>query len=247
MKTEQAKQNPILDKLVKDLQDALGDRLRCVALYGSAARGDFRKATSDLNVLLVLADVEPATLDAAAPALARWSRLGQPLPRLLSPDLMADSADVFPIEFLDIKTHGVILKGEDPFATIVIRQEHLRLQCERELREKMMRLREGYLQARMKPKALTKLLSDSYSTFVALFRGCLHLMQREAPALNDQVVTAFCATADLDRSPFLQVERIKRGEKDPDPRALFVRYYAELSKAVGRIDRFEPPPGGASS
>jgi hypothetical protein len=37
------------------------------------------------------------------------------------------------------------------------------------------------------------------------------------------------------------VERLKHGDKsDADPKPLFSRYYQELTKAVHRVNRFEP-------
>jgi predicted nucleotidyltransferase len=244
---DEANRNPVLAKFVDDLTAALGARLRSVVLYGSAARGDFDKATSDLNLLLVMEDLDAATLEAMEPILTRWTRQGQPLPRFFSPRLIAESADVFPIEFHDIKSHGVILKGSDPFEGVTMHREHLRLQCERELREKMMRLREGYMQTHLKPKALARLLVESYSSFVALFRGCLHLMDEPVPLHNEEVVTRFCATADLDPAPFEEIARLRHGGKPADPRRLFLRYYDALHRAVQRVNRFDSQQGGRTS
>ncbi len=239
---ESFRQDPILLKMIRGLVDDLGDRLDSVVLYGSAARGDFLEATSDYNLIVVLSDLDPATLEAIGPAMARWRKRRQPSPRIFSPAVIAESADVFPIEFLDIKSRRVVLHGRDPFETITINREHLRLQCEREMREKMMRLREGFVEAHAKPGALRLLIKESFSSFVALFRGCLHLLGGEVPVRNDEVVAAFCARADLDRAPFEEVDRLRRGQKGTlDPNALFMSYYGELTKAVHRVDRFVPP------
>jgi predicted nucleotidyltransferase len=234
-------ENAALRKMVRSLAESLGDRLGSVVLYGSAARGDFQKATSDFNLLVVLENLNPSTLEALSPIVSRWRRQGQPFPRLFSPQLISDSADVFPIEFLDIRSHHVVLHGDDPFAEMAIHRDHLRLQCERELREKMMRLREGYVETQGKSGAVKRLLAESYPTFTALFRGCLHLLGGEVPPHNDQVVTAFCTRAELDPAPFNEVDRLKRGDKvETDPKALFYNYYEELTKAVHRVDRFTP-------
>lgn len=242
MKTSEAVENAVLRKMVQSLEAALGERLRSIVLYGSAARGDFQKATSNFNLLVVLDELSPSALEALSPVALRWCKEGQPFPRLFSPQLIADSADVFPIEFLDIRSHHLVLHGDDPFAEVEIHRDHLRLQCERELREKMMRLREGYIETQGKPKAVKRLLTESYPTFVALFRGCLHLLGEEIPAHNDEVVAAFCSRAELDPSPFEEVGKLKRGEKtEADAKILFARYYDELTQAVHRVDRFAPP------
>jgi len=239
--------HPVLRRLRDDLQRALDDRLVSLVLYGSAARGDYRQKTSDFNVLLVVRDLAPATLGALSGPVRRFERQGQPVPRIFSEALIADSADVFPVEFLDILAHRVIVAGDDPFAATEVHPEHLRLQCERELREKMMRLREGYVEAHDRPRELKRLLTDSYTTFVALFRGCLHLLGDDVPVHNDEVVSAFCAHGGLDVTPFREVDRLKRSEPvETGLQELFAAYYEQLGRAVTTVDRFETGRGDAS-
>lgn len=241
-------EQPDVKRMIEGLKEAVGDRLSSVVLYGSAARGDFQRRTSDVNLLIVLADVEPETLERLTDPLAMWIRRGQPLPRLFSASLIADAADVFPIEFLDIKHSRIVLYGSDPFETLEVRRDNLRLQCERELREKMMRLREGYSVSHWSTRELRRLLTDSYTTFVALFRGCLWLLDDEIPAHNEEVVSAFCERAGLDPAPFREVDRLKRGESEvADPKKLFSRYYAELTRAVRTVDRFGVADGGKAT
>lgn len=231
--------HPDLDVLLDQLRQALGEGLRSVVLYGSAARGDWERATSDLNLILVLETLDPPALEALSPALTRWERRRHPLPRLFTPAIIADSVDVFPIEFLDLRADRRVLYGEDVFASVEVHTDHLRIQCERELREKVMRLREGYVETHAHPRRLRRLLTDSYTTFVALFRGCLYLHGDRVPARNEEVVAAFCAGAGLDEAAFADVARLKHGETvAPDEKAVFARYYGALTRAVARVDRF---------
>jgi len=239
MTVETLEQDSLLARMVEDLKRSVGDRLLGVVLYGSAARGDYVEKTSDLNLLLVLRDLAPETLEGLSGPLERWRRKRQPTPRFFTPELLADSADVFPIEFLDIRESHRNVYGQDPLADLAIHADHLRIQCERELREKMMRLREGYAEAHGQKKQLERLLTDSYSTFAALFRGCLHLLGGTVPVHNEDVVSTFCERAGIERGPFAQVERLKRGESSgEDPKVLFRRYYEQLTEAVRHVDRF---------
>jgi hypothetical protein len=247
MNAKEALELPDVKKLIDDLTQALSSRLRAVVLYGSAARGDFHEKTSDLNLILVLADLAPATLEGLSPALRRWQGRGQPSPRLFTPAFIQESADVFPIEMLDLKSCRVVLHGEDPFAGLEVGGDNLRLQCERELRTKLMRLREAYVEFHDKPKELRRLLTMSYTTFTALFRGCLYLLGRETPMQNAQVVAAFCRVAGLEAAAFEAVDKLKRGEgTDGDLKEIFSRYHDQLTKAVGTVDRFESRQGGQS-
>ena len=233
------RQSKALRRLIDDLTQTLGPSLRSVVLYGSAAGGEFDEKTSDVNLLLVLQDLEPATLERLAPAVRRWRRGGRMPPRLFTRETIADSADVFPIELLDLTSRRVVLHGDDPFDGLRVNRDHLRLQCERELREKLMRLREGYVEACSSRRALYRLLTASYTTFVALFRGCLRLLGAEPPARHREVVAAFCARAGIDDAAFEAVDRLKRGEPvAEDPKTIFSRYHAALARAVRAVDRF---------
>jgi hypothetical protein len=239
MEIKDPKSHPVLKKIVQALIDALGDQLSSIVLYGSAARGDFYAKTSNFNLLIVCQDLTPAILAKLSGPLSRWRRQGQPSPSIFSRTILEQAADVFPIEFLDIKHRRVTLYGTDPFAEIEIHLDHLRLQCERELREKLMRLREGYIECHSRPRDLKRLLTSSFTTFVAIFRGCLHLHEADIPVHNDEVVAAFCSRAGLEQGPFDEVDRLKQGlEVESDPQSIFSRYYRELGEAVTTVDRF---------
>ena len=232
----------LLDDTCNRLVNSAGDALVSLVLYGSAARGDYHPQTSDVNLLIVLSDLELATLGRVAEPLCDFASKGQPMPRLLTLELVREAADVFPVELLDIESHHVVLHGQDPFVDMRVDRTHLRTQCERELREKMMRLSEGFLQARGKQKDLERLLVASYPTFVALFRGCLHLLlddtQEVMPTHNADVAHTFCRVADIDAAPFVAIESLASGRSVGDTESLFARYYAALGEAVARIDRF---------
>jgi predicted nucleotidyltransferase len=245
MTAEEALRIPDLKKMIEDLEKAVGTGLRSVMLYGSAARGEFREGRSDLNLIVVLQDLEPHTLEALTSSVARWVGRGHHAPRLFTPAQITESADVFPIEFLDISDGRIVLHGKDLFAGIEIGVRQLRLQCERELREKMMRLREAYIECHARPKDLARLLATSYSSFVALFRGCLRLLGGTPPAGSAQVVEAFCRQAGLDAVPFEEVARFRHGQgAGSDPKPIFIRYYEQLTTAIRAVDRFQQSEGG---
>ncbi len=230
------------------IEDLLGDPSigpASVTLYGSAARGDTVDKASDLNLILVLEDLSPARLDAIVPAVSRWTKRGHPAPRLFSPALIRASADVFPVEFFDIRAAHLVLHGPDPFTGLEVHPDHMRLQCERELKEKLMFLREGYVAAQGEAGAVRRLLCSSYPAFAALFRGCLRLLGDEGPARSTDVIAAFCARAGLDVAPFTAVERLRAGGRpEGDIKETFARYYAQVGRAAEAVDRFDPAGGG---
>ena len=240
MNVVDAQNDPVLQALVGGVKEALGPRLRSVVLYGSAARGDYHRGTSDLNLILVLEAIDPPTLEALGRPVRRFVGKGHPVPRLFTASLIAESADTFPIEFLDIQASRVVVHGDDSFAGIAIDRGCLRLQCEREMDEKMMRLREGYMLGHDDARALRRLLSESYPAFAALFRGGLHLLGKPIPASNHEVVAAFCAAAGLETAPFDEVARLRHGDGTPqDLRSIYARYHDQLARAAHMVDRLK--------
>jgi hypothetical protein len=228
--------DPILDRMVQRLTAAAGEVLESVVLHGPAARGDDHPGRY-YHLILLVAELGPTSLGLLAAPIRWWLERGQPMPRLFSPAFLAASADVFPIELLDIAQHRQVLHGRDPFANLAVDTVHLRLQCERELREKMMRLCEGYAETLQRRRALEQLLVASYGDFAAVFRGCLYLRGETPPAHSAEVVTRFCQRAAVDVGPFRAIERLAAGEQQ-DPVALFARYHAALSRAIEAVDRF---------
>jgi predicted nucleotidyltransferase len=238
--TEGAKRDPVLERLVRELAQALGGLLKSIVLYGSAARSDYHPEASDFNVILVLENLDLATLETLAPAVRNFVRKGHMVPRMFTPALIEDSADSFPIEFVDIRARRVVLHGPDPFGGVVVPKDMLRVQIEREIKEKLMRLREGYVMAHDSASTLRRLLVESYSAVAALFRGGLHLLGRPVPLHGAEVVSAYCDVMGLARAPFEEVARLRHGEKGPpDLKSVFARYYEQLAKAADGVDSLD--------
>lgn len=235
------KTHAAIAELVKGLDGALGKGLRAVVLYGPAARGEVANGATELHILVVLSDLELSSLAKAGEPLARWVKRGLPVPRLFSPTTLGEAADVFPIELGDIAERHVLLHGDDPLPSMpALDREHLRLQCERELREKMMRLEEAYALARARGEDLRKLVATSFPAFAMIFRGCLRLHGDPVPEGGLAAAEAFCRKAGIDAEPFRAAARARQ-EKGALADADFAKYHGALERAIDAIDKFNPP------
>jgi hypothetical protein len=226
-------------QIVKRLESAVGELLASVVVYGPAAHDEEYSIGGGEHLLIVVRDLAPATLRALAEPVRWWLGRGEPWPRLFSPELLRDAADVFPLELLDISMHRRVVFGSDPMIDLVIDPAQLRAQCERELREKLMRLREGYVESHgaIGARGLRELLAASYPTFARIFRGCLYLLGAPIARRDHDVVVELCALLDLPPDAFEAAERIARGERGGDAEAAFAAYYQALTAAEHRIDR----------
>jgi hypothetical protein len=233
----------LLADMVQRLKRELGAELVSVVLYGPAAHGEDELADGHLHLLIVLADLEPETLARLGAPMQWWLGRDQPWPRLFTRELIADSLDVFPIEFLDIARHHRVIHGSESLAELSIDRELLRLQCERELREKLMRLREAYVIGRGRRRALERLLVESYASFAPVLRACLHLLGAPIPVHDREVAAGLCQLLDLPAAPLVGVSSLAGGGRPEDLEELFAAYYRVMSAMTARIDRMvEPEP-----
>lgn len=223
-----------------EMQAAYGAELASVVLYGSAARGEYRPGVSDLNVLVLLRTLTPAALRRASEAARAWVAQGNPPPLMMSVDEWRGSADVWAIELADMRDAHVTVMGDDPFAGIDIRLEHLRMQCERELKGKQIQLRERYLLFAGEPAELGELLTRSFSTFLVLFRTVLRLGGEPVERDAESVVRRLAERAGFDPAPLLEVHRARAGGEKPRPQAdapVVVGYLDAVRRVVEYVDR----------
>lgn len=173
------------------LAQALGERVVCIAVYGSAASEEFSPAHSDVNLLLVLHQVSFADLRLIGITLAREAgkdlRFASPL--VLTPSFLRDARDSFPIELDDIRERHRILAGTDVLADLRVTAESLREQAEREARGKLLRLRALVIH-RPPDERLCQALASLAAVLGIIERALLHARIGKRPrgqALFDEI------------------------------------------------------------
>ena len=142
----------------KELKQALGINLVSVILYGSAVRGEYVRARSDLNLMLVFKKLDLEHITKVGKLMRRKVR--KTLPQLVfwTEKELANAWDVFPLEFEDIMTNHRCLVGKDPFTKRKVNKKHMRYQLEFELRSKLLNVRDSWLSLRRDKYALTMFL-----------------------------------------------------------------------------------------
>jgi hypothetical protein len=174
-----------------ELGAALGSALRSVVVYGSAETTDFRPDRSDVNFAAVAEPIAFAQLQRVAQWYARWRGQRVAAPLLLAPSDLSRSLDVFPLEMLDIQARHRTLAGDELFATVAVTPENVRLECEREAKGKLVRLRALYLELAGSTVEIRELMLDSRKTFLHVMRGLLYLRGHPWEPHETEVVPAF--------------------------------------------------------
>jgi hypothetical protein len=124
-----------------------------------------------------------------------------PAPPLLLSRAGRRAADVFPVEITDIRSAYRVLRGDDPLADVTVRPADLRAALERDLRGRLLRLRQGFVSLAADPGALAGLARDTAPSVVVLLRCALVLAGAQLPPTRaDVVATAGLSSAFLGAS-----------------------------------------------
>ncbi len=232
----------ILEQLAEKLKQALGAELVSVILYGSAASGDRQEKFSDYNVLCVLNRLTPRELAATETVFRWWNAQGNPAPLLLTAQEVASSTDCFAIEFHDIKESHRLLYGADVVSALTVENTYYRAQVERELRAKLLRVRQKASAILSDNAALRQLLADSVSTFCVLFRHALILHGEKAPVKKREIIARAKERFGLDAAPFLSLLDLREQKvkaKEMEPGAVLAAYLTEIGKVIDAVDALE--------
>ncbi len=166
-----------------DVQSIAGPALRSVTVYGSSVMEHFRPGVSDYNFLIVADPVGTELLARLGEQMRAWRKKRIAVPLVLDPAFLKESLDTYPLEFLSMKAHYRVLAGEDVLQGLSFDPKDVRLQCERELRSKLLLFRRAYVDAAAAPNRFrilgrgvpAHLIARSVPSFAAVFRGMLFL------------------------------------------------------------------------
>jgi hypothetical protein len=227
-----AKAAPFLEDLVR----VAGADLHSLHVVGSAVTPDWTEGRSDINTLLVLRVMNLAVLESIAPLGKRHRRSGIAPPLVTDTSFITGSLDAFPMEYFELKLIHETVAGEDLLAGLVIAPSDLRRQCEREIRSRLVGLRQAYLRSLGEPKALAEALARFLTGYQSLARGIISLLGREVPVRRAEVFAALAAAAGHDAGVFTEMLALKEGRAKPDAetvRALFERCH-HATEQLGR-------------
>jgi hypothetical protein len=205
-----------LTELVNRLKSAAQQNLKAVALYGSAVTGEFREGHSDLNILCLLARAGAPELEQLHGVAEWWIKKGNHPPLIFTREELDRSADVFAIELLDMKAQHRILFGENFLTTLDVPLHLHRLQVERELRTNWLRLRQAIVAAPQDQKSHLAIMTQSLSTFCALFRHALLALGQPMPATKRETIANIAALAAADPSAFNSLLDFREAKKNKD-------------------------------
>lgn len=235
----QGKARMMVETFLRQADAALPAGYQAV-LYGSAARGDWVEGMSDLNLLLIASPLGAAELRAIGPALREASESWRTPPLFLTHEEWSRAADVFAVELTDMQCAREVVRGEDPLAGVQPHPTLLRAAIERELRTRVIRLRQGYSLAAQDPAVLGELARGSLSQAQTLARATLVLVGRPVPSEGGPLLRAFAEVTGAPPGPLVEVATRWREAAWRCPPELFESFVQSLAVAVAYIDQHVP-------
>lgn len=197
-KTIDASQNeeiiaPVMRSALKELaglvQRLAGDQLVGLTAFGAVLEPDFDYARLTAQSVLVLRDTDLGLLRQLAEYGPQLGARHVAAPLVMTQGYISASLDTFPLEFAEIAQRRVTLTGRDCFGDLQINNEHLRLQCEREFKLILIRLRQAVLAAGTREQLLGDIQLELGRQLLRTLRGTLWLNGKYAWAASQQVLS----------------------------------------------------------
>jgi predicted nucleotidyltransferase len=170
-----------LEEFVATAHKLMGTDLHSIVLFGSAAEGRMR-ATSDVNVLVVLKAWVPAKLDALTDPLRNaHAAILLSASFVLLAELPA-AMEAFAVKYADIVRRHRVLCGTDPFVGLAVARPAEINRLRQVLLNLLLRMRERYLFTRLREEQTSSQLAQVAGPLRAAAAALLELEGTAAPS-----------------------------------------------------------------
>jgi len=232
----------IFPDITSSFKAVYGDDLVSLILYGSGAGGDYHPGKSDLNFLVVLSESAIDSLSRAIDIITQWRKKNVATPLFMTRNYIATSLDSYPLEFLNMKRLYTVVFGEDVLGELTFDVHDVRLQCEREIKGKLLLLRQRFLETEEKPKRLEELISQSITAFISIMTGLLYMKGAEIPMARRDIVRNVGQQFPVNPQAYLSCLDVKEkiGKfSSSEIKDIFRGYLAETRKLWEIVDSWE--------
>ena len=227
---------------IEEILGSYSDNIHSIHIVGSSLTKDFDEKTTDINSIFVLSEMDLKFIELIAPLGKKHRKKSVAAPLIMTPDYIMSSLDVFPLEFLDFKIIHETVFGEDILKETGITAVDLRNQCEREIKSRLIGLRQGYISSLGDEKLLTERFVSSIAGYMPLFRGIIFLMGKEPPTGKYDVISALSSSTGIDTDVFKRIVDIKKGKSKlsrAELDTIFEEFYTATEKLGKIIDEYQ--------
>jgi hypothetical protein len=194
-----------MDKLIQDSRKVLGKNLVSVIRFGTEGEPN--------NMCVVTRKLDFDIVDSMRRVVRNFMKRNKVVPLLFTESELKEGADVFPLEFLDMKYPHETCHGKEVLTKIRFDKKAVRRQVEFELRSKLIHLRGSCLHIRSS-KDLRALLKAALPSLMPLFYGLLFLKGTKIPGKLEQLYEAVEKSYGVDLMLFRVIRKDLVKDKD---------------------------------
>jgi hypothetical protein len=241
-----ARRQETLKKIVEEsflqtIEGTFGNNLASVMLYGSYVGAHFVAGVSDVNILVLLNEPRPDQIEQLGVRGHRLMRKYRITPLILTKSEFINSADVFPMEYMDVKERNRVLFGSYDTKNLQLSLKNLRHQLEERLRGNLASLRQLITASRGRSRTIRTYLKNWYGSLGALFRALLRVKEiSPLPVESEEVIDKVQRVFDVDTESFKKVLLLRRGEK-VEARKLLFGLVSSLESLISKVDTLRLP------
>lgn len=201
-----------LDKFLADVKNILGENLVSVIAFGSQAQND--QVKNNLNLAIITNRLTAEELyDLSAP-VKKWVKAKNPIPVIMNREEWYSSFDVYTIEYSDMKENYRILLGEDLVSELRIDKYYLRLQCEFEMKNLLLKYKNNFLLNIKSDKEMKRVLNNVIKTLVVIFRSILRLHDSAVPYRAVDIIEFASRYLSFNKVVLSKLARVKYENED---------------------------------
>jgi len=139
-----------------------------------------------------------------------------------------------------MKENHLCLYGKEMLNQMDIKRDHIRLFCEEQIKGKLIRIRQAYLEIGLRKKGIEALMKESMYSLIPVFRNLLRLKDITPPVEKEQILTGVSRQFGLDESVFVTILKDKRDDEKiggQDVEVYFEKYLDQIQKLAIIVDK----------
>jgi hypothetical protein len=225
---------------VERVAGRLGQRLQAAVVFGEAASPAFMPGRHPIRTLLLVEVVDAPALSVVGEAMQEARSQGVAAPLMFTSAELSRSLDAFPIELSEVKRTGTTVLGEFVPAELVIRPEHLRLQCERELRGLVVHARLAWFAAAGSARELGRLLAAGSGRLLPVLEASAGLLAAAEVAGPAAVAQRLGSLLGVDATVLVDLFALADAQVPLFARERLPELALLLDRLVERVDAWQP-------
>ncbi len=225
-------------QFVNLIKENFKDNLLSVILYGSILGENFIKGVSDINLLIILKEADSNQITDFGKTAFKTIQRYNITPLILTRDEFINSADVFPLEYMDIKERNRVIYGIDETQNLELTGKNLRHQVEAGLRGSLIRLRQIMVASRGKDSVLKGFFKIWIGPLLSMFRGLIRLKGEKAASLShEEVVKKVSVLYSVDTEIFNNLLQIRKSTQKLKYKDIIVDVHRVLKDIIRIVDK----------